>query len=92
MRILWRTNIIKFKKLGLKKVQGKYKYFNTSTVLTSMWRSWAHGQFSHVENIKSRCASQINSCEHLRNNAISKQFCIHYSRVEINRKYFLTFF
>lgn len=33
MRILWRTNIIKFKKLGLKKVQGKYKYFNTSTVL-----------------------------------------------------------
>lgn len=57
-----------------------------------MWRSWAHSQFSHVENIKSRCASQINSCEHLRNNAISKQFCIHYSRVEINRKYFLTFF
>lgn len=60
--------------------------------MTSVWSSWAHSQFSHVENIKSRCASQINSCEHLRNNALSKQFCIHYSRVEINRKYFFTFF
>lgn len=60
--------------------------------MTSVWSSWAHSQFSHVENIKSRCASQINSCEHLRNNAISKQFCIYYFRVEINRKYFLTFF